>query len=359
MIRFTQGNLLDAQAEALVNTVNEKGVMGKGIALMFKDAFPESAKAYMAASHRGEVRVGKVLVTDGVGLGGPRWIIHFPTKKHWRHPSKLEWVREGLRDLSKVIVQLGIRSIALPPLGSGNGRLEWSLVRAEIVAALDQLPNVDVLVFEPTADYVNTPKRSGVETLTPARALIAEIIHRYLVLGFDCTNLEAQKLAWFLQRVIQAMGLANPLQLTFKANKYGPYADDLRHLLNSLDGSYLHGEKRMADAGPLETISFEASRGDEVAAYLKSPDSSEWLPALDKTAEIIRGFESPLGMELLATVDWILHERQAAKTVPAIKAELRRWPGSSETGQRKLTLFDDRLLQLALERLVDEQPIEL
>src|SRR5437867_3314192 len=224
MIRFTQGNLLEAPAEALVNTVNEKGVMGKGVALMFKEAFPDSAKAYEDAARRGEVHVGKVLVTERAGNDGPRWIIHFPTKKHWRNPSKLEWVRDGLQDLVRVIGELRIRTIALPPLGSGNGRLDWELVRSEIEHSLGELVDVDVLVFEPTSAYQNPPKRSGVESLTPARALIAELVRRYSVLGLDCTNLEVQKLAWFLHRVVLALGLDDPLHLKFTANKYGPYA---------------------------------------------------------------------------------------------------------------------------------------
>lgn len=163
MIRYTTGNLLDAPAEALVNTVNEKGVMGKGIALMFKEAFPESARAYEQAAKNGEVRVGRVLVTEEHRLSGPRWIIHFPTKQHWRNPSKLEWVRDGLADLVSVIAELRIASIALPPLGAGNGKLPWPEVRAEMERALGALDGVDVLVFEPTTDYLNTPKPTSWE----------------------------------------------------------------------------------------------------------------------------------------------------------------------------------------------------
>ena len=161
MIRYTTGNLLDAPTEALVNTVNEMGVMGKGIALMFKEAFPESARAYERAAKSGEVRVGKVLVTEQHTLVGPRWIIHFPTKQHWRDPSKLEWVRDGLADLARVIAELGITSIAVPPLGAGNGKLPWPDVRAEIDRALGALDGVDVLVFEPTTEFLTGPNSVG------------------------------------------------------------------------------------------------------------------------------------------------------------------------------------------------------
>src|ERR1035437_6468076 len=146
MITFIEGNLLKAEAEALVNTVNTVGVMGKGIALMFKEAFPENFRAYEDAWKRGALQVGRMFVTESSRLEGPRWIINFPSKKHWRQPSKLEWITEGLVDLRRVVEEKGIRSIALPPLGCGNGGLDWSDVRPEIECALGPLDNVDVLV---------------------------------------------------------------------------------------------------------------------------------------------------------------------------------------------------------------------
>ena len=156
MIRYATGNLLDASAEALVNTVNEVGVMGKGIALMFRERFPANAHAYVRASKASEVRVGHMMVTE-TGELFPRWIINFPTKKHWRHPSKILWIHEGLVDLVRVIRALDIRSIALPPLGCGNGGLEWARVRPLIDAALTELIDVDVVVYAPTQAYPNAP----------------------------------------------------------------------------------------------------------------------------------------------------------------------------------------------------------
>jgi len=357
MIRYTQGNLLEAPAEALVNTVNEVGVMGKGIALMFREAFPDNTRIYEAACKAGEVRVGHMLVTANRGLIGPRWIINFPTKKHWRHPSRLEWVREGLKDLVRVIQEHGIRSVAVPPLGCGNGGLEWEQVRREIEGAVAGLADVDVLVFAPTSAYQNAPKREGVEELTPARALVAEMVRRYAVLGLECTNLEVQKLAWFLQRFARALGLGDPLRLEYVANKYGPYADGLRHLLDGLDGSYLHCEKRLSDAGPFDLIWFEDRKRERVETYLRESEAAAYLPALERTAALIDGFESPLGMELLATVDWLLCQEGCAPQVAAVRAELARWPGGPAARERKLRLFDDRLLGLALERLCSTAPL--
>lgn len=351
MIRYIKGNLLEAPAEALVNTVNEVGVMGKGIALMFREAFPGSAQEYEEACERGDVKVGRVLATHNDGLMGPKWIIHFPTKKHWRNPSQLQWIHDGLRDLARVVREHRIASIAVPPLGCGNGGLDWADVRREIQAALSSLEDVDVLVFEPTTEYMATPKPRGVEELTPARALVAEMVRRYAVLGLECTNLEVQKLAWFLQRVVLRLGVSNPLKLKFAADKYGPYADGLRHLLNALDGSYLHCKKRLADAGPFDPIWFEPSKQQRVAEYFSSEDGRPYLPALESTAKLIDGFESPLGMELMATVDWLLHEEKSEASVAALRDGLGRWPGGPGAAERKLRVFDERLLGLALERL--------
>lgn len=351
MIRYTEGNLLDAPAEALVNTVNEVGVMGKGIALMFSEAFPENTRVYQEACKEGKVRIGRMFVTENPSLISPRWIINFPTKKHWRQPSRLEWIREGLNALVKVILDKHIHSVALPPLGCGNGGLEWKLVRREMEAALSDLSEVDIMVFEPTGAYQNAPKRDGVEELTPARALIAELVRRYAVVGIECTNLEVQKLAWFLQRAITDLSLNDPLKLRFVANKYGPYADQLRHLLNGLDGSYLHCEKRLSDAGPFDLIWFEDSKRERVSDYLRSSDAKDFLPALERTAEVIDGFESPLGMELLATVDWLLSKGGRQPTLTSIREGLASWPGGRAAARRKQSLFDDRLLGLALERL--------
>jgi O-acetyl-ADP-ribose deacetylase (regulator of RNase III) len=350
MLRYSQGNLLEASADALVNTVNEVGVMGKGIALMFKEGYPEASAEYEQEAKAGRVKVGTVLAVPNRRLMGPRWIIHFPTKKHWRNPSKLEWVRAGLRDLVRVIREKHIESVALPPLGCGNGGLDWALVKREIEAAAGEVPGVEILVFAPTSEYQNTAKRDGVEELTPARALIAELIRRYAVLGLECTNLEVQKLAWFLDRSIQGLRLANPLKLEFVADKYGPYADRLRHLLNGLDGSYLHCEKRLSDAKPLDLIWFEDTKREKIENFLATGEGAEFLTALERTSAVIDGFESPLGMELLATVDWLLMHGTEATTA-AIRSSLVHWPGGTAAGQRKRKLFDDRLVALAIERL--------
>jgi len=353
MIRFAEGNLLEAEVEALVNTVNTVGVMGKGIALMFKEAFPANFEEYAAACARGEVRTGAMFVTRPQRRidGGPKWIVNFPTKQHWRSRARMEWITEGLEDLRRVIDELGISSIAVPPLGCGAGGLDWRRqVRPAIVDALGDLGDVTIVVFEPTPRYHNVAKRRGVRKLTPARALVAELVRRYWILGIECSVLEIQKLAWFLERSIERLGRDNPLDLRFVANRYGPYADRLRHLLDDLDGSYLHCERRLADARPTDTIWFDDGQRERVATYLAT-EAKPYLAGLEATSDLIDGFESPLGLELLATVDWLLHRADVAPTVEAVRAALPKWPGGRGAGARKQRLFDDRMLRLAIDRL--------
>jgi O-acetyl-ADP-ribose deacetylase (regulator of RNase III) len=353
MISYTKGNLLKAPAEALVNTVNTVGVMGKGIALMFKDRFDRNFELYAHACKAKQVKVGRMFVTETGELDGPRWIINFPTKDHWKGNSRLEWVEAGLQDLKRVLRERKIRSVAVPPLGAGNGGLDWPTVRARIDAAFADVDDVEVLVYEPTNEYQNVAKRAGVQKLTPARALVAEAVRRYWVLGMECSLLEVQKLAWFLERSVVRLGLPNDLKLNFMAHRYGPFAPNLNHLLNSLDGSYLRSDKRIADAGPSDVIGFDDERKELVQAYLRS-EAKDVAPALELTTQIIAGFESSLGMELLASVDWLLSRENVAPEVPALLDGLANWPADSAAGagKRKSEIFDERAVCVALQRLL-------
>lgn len=350
MITYTTGNLLEAPAEALVNTVNTVGVMGKGIALMFKERFPSNMAQYSAACKKQQVKTGQVFVTETGELLGPRWVVNFPTKQHWRSPSRMEWIDAGLADLRRFIIEHKVKSVAIPPLGAGNGGLNWTEVKPRVEAALADLADVDILVFEPTAQYQNVAKKRGVEKLTPARALVAELVRRYWILGMECSLLEIQKLAWFLQRVMKTESMPDELKLNFTANNYGPYANNLDHLLNALDGSYLQANKRVADSGPLDVIRFNDNKKQKLTLYLQT-DAKDYLPALDKASRMIDGFESPFGMELLATVDWLLVKEQCEPNLEGVKAALAKWPAGPQWAQRKMRLFDDKSIRIALDRL--------
>lgn len=355
MITYTQGNLLEAQTDALVNTVNTVGVMGKGIALMFKERFPKNMLMYSKACKKNEVEIGKMFITETHELMGPRWIINFPTKKHWREKSQMQWIITGLNDLNKFIKQNNIKSIAIPPLGAGNGGLKWEEVKIHIEHILSDLSDTNIIVYEPIAEYQNVAKQKGVEKLTPARALIAELVRRYLILGMECSLLEIQKLAWFLERTIEAQNLQNPLNLNFIASNYGPYANKLSHLLDGLDGSYLKSSKRIGDCSPLDTIWFNDAKQEQVALYLKI-EAKQYLPALEQTSKLIDGFESPFGMELLSTVDWLLSKENVKNDIESVSNGIRHWPAGEIWAKRKENLFNSDKLILALKRF-EEIPL--
>ncbi len=292
MMTYTQGNLLDAPVEALVNTVNTVGVMGKGIALMFKERFSDNMKAYALACKQQQVRTGKMFITETSELMGPRWIVNFPTKQHWRADSRMEWIEDGLQDLRRFLIEEKVQSIAIPPLGAGNGGLNWPDVRARIESALGDLQDTEILIYEPTEKYQNVAKSTGVKKLTPARAMIAELVRRYWVLGMECSLLEIQKLAWLLQRAIELHQQEDVLKLRFEAHNYGPFSPNLNHLLNALDGTYLKAEKRIPDSQPLDVIWFNDREKEHVNLWLNN-ESKEWLPALEQANSKILRVDNP------------------------------------------------------------------
>lgn len=171
MLTLAGGNLLEAPVEALVNSVNTVGVMGKGIALQFKRAFPENFAAYERACKAGEVEIGRVFEFDTGDLQ-PRWILNVPTKRDWRNPSRLDDVRRGIAALVDSIRRLGIRSVAVPPLGCGAGGLSWDVVGPLLRSALGELEGVDVLLFAPTPAPEAMPNRTSKPAMTPGRAAL-------------------------------------------------------------------------------------------------------------------------------------------------------------------------------------------
>lgn len=339
MIEPGNGNLLEAQVEALVNTVNTEGVMGKGLALQFKKAFPENTKAYEKACRAGEVQIGKMFVFDR-GLLQPRWIVNFPTKKHWRPPSQLSYIDEGLVDLVKVVRTLGIRSIAVPPLGCGNGGLDWEDVRPRIEQAFAPQPAVRVLLFgpdgAPTADAM--PDRTTRPPMTSGRAAFLAVIAQYEGTGFDyeLSLLEAQKVAYFLH-------VAGDLKrLDFQRHLYGPYSDSLRNVLVALEGHYTRGYGD-GNVKPTTPIALLPGAASEAAAFLES--QPETLVRLERVKQVIDGFETPFGMELLATVHWVATQPPRAATLAEAVKAVHAWsprkrelmkPGHIEAAWRRL-----------------------
>ena len=309
MIELSNGNLLAAPAEALVNTVNTAGVMGRGIALQFKQAYPAMFRAYEAACRSGEVVIGKMHLFDRGGLAGaPRWILNFPTKRHWRAASRIEDVQAGLDDLVATVQRLGIQSIAIPPLGCGNGGLDWRDVRPRIEAAFATLPDVRVLLYPPAQapEAEAMPNRTERPKMTMGRAALILLMDRYLkgLLDPFVSLLEIHKLMYFLQEAGQ------PLQLNYEAKPFGPYAPNLRQVLIRLETHYTQGYGDGKDK-PSTPIHLLPGAVEQAADFLRhDPDA---LTRMDRVASLIEGFEDPFGLELLSTVHWVTRQNPDAR----------------------------------------------
>ena len=319
MIEYKKGDILQEDAEALVNTVNCVGIMGRGIALQFKNAFPENFNSYVAACNRNEVQPGQMLVFTTGQLTNPKYIINFPTKRHWRGKSRIEDIDAGLAALANEIRSRAIHSIAIPPLGSGLGGLDWSNVRPRIENSLRGLDNVRVVIFEPAWGSDDKPfnHSSDVPKMTAGRAALVALMNRYLAGLLDpfITLLEVHKLMYFMQQS------GEPLRLKFSKGPYGPYAENLRHVLKAVEGHLVSG---YADGGDVPDKQLKLVPGaiDDAAAFLAA--NSETRARLDKVADLVEGFESPIGLELLATVHWTASE-EGARSIEDIVRMTYAW----------------------------------
>lgn len=335
------GNLLKADVEALANSVNTVGVMGKGIALQFKNAFPANFKAYEAACKKQAVRLGEVLVFDNGQLMPPRWIINFPTKGHWRARSRIRDVADGLDDLRHVIEKLEISSIALPPLGCGHGGLDWDEVRSLIKERLGDL-DVVVHLYAPegapdAADMVISTSRPK---LTTSTAALVSVIDQYSQVALFVSLIEIHKLMYFLQEA------GEDLKLRYQANLYGPYADNLRHVLKSLEGHQLEGfgdgSKKVREAEPITVRPGGANEASEALA-----ENHQIAERIQRVLELVEGYESAYGLELLASVHWIAACEGNDDDLDGVTNRVQSW------SQRKRRMFTARHIESAWQRLHD------
>lgn len=341
MINYKIGDLFNDNAEAIVNTVNCVGVMGRGIALQFKKRYPENFKEYEAKCKLGEITPGRIFVFETNSFINPKYIINFPTKRHWRGESRIEDIESGLADLIQVIKKHKIKSIAIPPLGSGLGGLEWSLVKSKIEAALADIENVAINVYEPTGapKAKDMARNKKVPTMTPGRAALVELIHLYLkgLLDPYITLLEIHKLLYFLQVS------GENLRLLYVKEVYGPYAKNLSHVLNAVEGHMLSG---YADGGnnPQKQLELIPGAIDEAQEFLSMQHGT--LSRMEKVSELVAGFETPFGLELLATVHWVVES--GADSLSEVIKQTYEW------NQHK-TQFTPRQIEIALRRLISLQ----
>lgn len=337
MIKETKGNLLEAKTEAIINTVNTVGVMGKGIALQFRQAFSKDYfNDYQRACKNKELQIGKVQVYNRNSLENPRFIINFPTKKHWKGKSKIEDIESGLKDLVKVIKEQKLTSIAMPPLGCGNGGLNWAEVRPLIEKAFADIPEVDLLLYvpggSPKADEIKIS--SARPNMTVARAAFLLLFERYLLLGYNLSKLEIQKLVYFLQES------GEPLKLTFTKQKFGPYADNVSHLLQKIDGHFIKGFGDNTQS-PFERTIYLVPKALEEADSFLLENSTETLSRLKKVFQLIEGFEYPHGLELLSSVYWVVKENPSIRDdVEKVVNLVHNW------NERKRKIFPEKEIKI-------------
>ncbi|NTV63458.1 MAG: macro domain-containing protein [Oscillochloris sp.] len=304
MIEHMHGNLLDADVEALVNTVNTVGVMGKGIALQFRQAYPANFSAYQTACKRGEVVPGRMFVVPTGHLTNPRYIVNFPTKRHWRGKAQMEDIESGLVDLIATVRHHQIGSLAVPPLGCGNGGLRWDEVRPKIEAAFAELPEVRVLLYAPEGAPAPESIRVATERprMTLVRAAILSLIEQYAPRGYRVSMLEIQKLAYFLESA------GEPLNLVFEKARYGPYSEKLHHVLQRIDGHFVRGYRDRTQEISLRPL---PDAIEEAQAVITAHPGTQ--ARLDRVGALIEGYETPYGVELLSSVHWVAQEYPAAR----------------------------------------------
>ncbi|WP_354625812.1 macro domain-containing protein [Psychromonas sp. MME2] len=331
------GNLLKQHdVDAIVNTVNCVGVMGKGIALQFKKQWPANFKAYATACKNEQVKLGSMFIYELGTLATPKYIVNFPTKGHWRSASRLIDIERGLQDLAKKITQLGITSIAIPPIGCGLGGLSWSEVKPLIVKYLGSLEHVDVRLFEPNeaigaTEMLNNTKKPK---MTAGRAAILTLLETYQAVNYGLSKIEVQKLAYFLQEA------GENLKLNFIKHNFGPYADALRHALNTMDGHYIKG----VGDGVVESQITPVDEALESAKQFLAESNTDINERISRVSELIEGYQSPYGVELLSTVHWVAKHENCHNANDAFHA-IQHW------NLRKKQLMSEKHVQAAWDHL--------
>lgn len=326
MIKYITGDILESNADALINTVNTVGVMGKGIALQFKKAYYNNYKAYVEACKRNEIQIGKVFIVKDSNLNsGVKYIINFPTKKDWRKPSEYSFIDAGLDDLIRVLKEYKIKSVAIPPLGAGNGGLEWEKVKKIIEHKLSNL-DVEIIVFEPTQHIKEQLKKERVK-LTDARALLLYVLYDLVKNGEYVSEFSSEKVCYFLQR----FGAKKYFNLDFSPNFYGPYSGKVRFVLNVLNGSYIMGYSDM-NKKPFEPLTLISDGYDVVKAHIES--NSELNSIAQKTINFLTGFYSDFALELLSSIDFITTNQNSFEK-ELISKQLENW------SDRKRSMFSN------------------
>ena len=349
MIYYVKGNLLESNAEALVNTVNTVGVMGKGIALQFREAFPENYRVYKKACLNKELHVGEILVVEDSNLtSGRKLIVNFPTKTHWKLPSEYSYIEQGLVALRREIVDRKIHSIAIPPLGSHNGGLDWLCVKHMIETTLSDL-ECDIMLYEPSEVIIEKMKSERVK-LTPARAMLLLIFYDMNINGEFASVFAAEKLIYFMQR----LGAKDYFKINFSPYYYGPYSGGkVAHVLYHMNGSYIKGMGGMENR-PFDYIWLIDNAEQEANAFIDEYKDNTLREICDRTKIFLRGYYSNYSLELLSSVDYLLEnvpslqdwrDKDMVYVLDVLEQKIQGW------SKRKEQMFTRALLSDAVNYL--------
>lgn len=284
MINFTTGNLLESTAECLINTVNCEGYMGKGIAYQFKLRFPENNKDYVRACKIGELKVGKLhyFLEDG------KVIINFPTKDKWRNQSKIEYIDDGLNELIKLLPNLNVKNIAIPPLGCGNGGLDWNEVKSLIMNKLKQLEsNYNFIIYEPSQNY------SAISKEAP-KLNASSLVLMQIKLNLNKFNtLRLQKTAYFLNIFL------GDSYFKFKKYKYGPYDNSISIIgKNIKEFQNYYGTKDTKEAYSIAHRTMVSEQTEKKLELLK--------PAIKLATTYVNNINTDKELECISTILFLI-----------------------------------------------------
>lgn len=322
-IKYIKGDMFTDRSEAIVNTVNCVGIMGKGVALEFKKRWPQNFKEYKKVCDDKTLSPGLMFIHDNSDMfnAGPRYLINFPTKQHWRSKSKISFIEAGLDDLVNQVRKLRIQSVALPPLGCGNGGLEWQEVRKLVETKLAELSEVDFHVYVPEEHQIKPEYQDVPPDMTAKRAVIVKAIGDFeSYFGGSLTRICVQKIIYFLN----ALGV--DYSLDFARNHHGPYSEALKDILSKMEAqNYITGYS-LADA-EIRSTTAAYSMAEE---FLAQDEHKPMLKIIRKLSLLIEGYENPYGMEILASVHFLV-EHEGIRGEESIIKEIRSWNDHKKT----------------------------
>ena len=343
-ILYKYGDMFSEQTDAIVNTVNCVGVMGKGVALEFKRRWPENFKEYKKQCERKELIPGKVSIFDTGDMfatSNPRYLINFPTKQHWRSKSKISYIEDGLDSFVKQLRDYKIKSVTLPPLGCGNGGLAWEDVRALLVEKLSSIEDIDFVVYAPE-EHVSQPEYKAIpEIKTLERAILIATIGEFeKYFGGHLTRISLQKIAYFLQ----ALGIDYGLE--FARNEHGPYSKKLKSAFKGMEKQgYITGYNIEDPKITVSPAAFAAAED-----FLENNEEIDAQEIIQRLSFLIEGYESPYGMELLSSVHYLV-THEGLNGVDDVIEAIQNW------NEHKCSHFPPKSIAAAHYRLKEDRLI--